>query len=290
MLITVLTPSYNRANLLPRLFESLLQQTCYDFEWVVVDDGSVDDTTCVVRGFTSNFFPIRYLSKSNGGKHTAINLGVKEAKGDLIFIADSDDLLPNNAIQIIRGSWNRVKNNKELAGIAGLDLNLRTKCVIGSGLASDSIDCNAMEIRYKYHVTGDMKEIFRTSVLSAFPFPEIAKERFCPEQLIWFRIAQKFKLHYINKVIYIAEYQEEGITAGIVKARMNSPIASCMTYAEMLDYDIPFMQKVKAAINYWRFYCCSKKKEGMPRISQKWLALALVGVAMHLRDRRKNKC
>ena len=102
MQITVFTPTYNRAHLLPRLYKSLCAQTCKDFEWVIVDDGSVDDTKSIIDGFINdNSITIRYFCQENGGKHRAINRGVKEAKGNLFFIADSDDTLPEKSIETV---------------------------------------------------------------------------------------------------------------------------------------------------------------------------------------------
>ena len=299
MKITVFTPAYNRAKLLPRLYESLCKQTFKDFEWLIVDDGSVDETAslftsndndnvrsamplCTFRskndnssihlytfssknenesGQTSDIihqtsnFPIRYYYQENGGKHRAINRGVKEAQGELFFIVDSDDMLPPEALETVAKVYEDIKDDERFAGVCGLDGTFVGK-VIGSGLPQKVMDTPSVDIRFKYGVTGDMKEVFRTAVLKEFPFPEIEGERFCPEMLLWNRIATKYKLRYFNQIIYLAEYQEDGISAGIVKARMNSPIAAMMTYAELNGYDIPFVSKVKAAINYWRFRFC----------------------------------
>lgn len=292
-LVTVLTPTYNRASLLPRLYESLCCQTSKDFEWVIVDDGSADNTEDIVKGFASpcQSFSIKYYRKENGGKHTAVNLGVAKAQGELLFIADSDDKLPPDSIATVAGEWLSVKGNKKIGGITGLDVNMRDGTLIGSGLPEECVDCNAIDIRYAYRVSGDLKEVFRTSVLREFTFPEIQGERFCPEQLNWFRIAQKYYLHYINKPIYLVEYESDGLTAGITKARMQSPVASMMTYAEMLDYDIPVVGKLKAAINYWRFRCCYKRTEGnkgiaIPKVPLAYALAAPVGWLMHQRDRR----
>ena len=160
---------------------------------------------------------------------------------------------------------------------------------MGSGLPKETIDCNAIDIRLKHHVTGDMKEVFRTDVIREFPFPEIEGERFCPEQLVWFRIAQKYKLHYFNKPIYIAEYQEQGITANITRARVNSPIASMMCYQELNSYDVPFSHKMKAAINYWRFRFCYKGTSEKPKLPWWWAWTAPLGYIMHRRDVSLNK-
>lgn len=285
MLITVFTPTYNRAHLLHRLYESLCKQSFNDFEWVIVDDGSNDDTEEIVKSqFFNQNFTVRYYSQENGGKHRAVNRGVKEAKGELFFIADSDDILPSDALEIVAKQYGAIKNDNSFAGVAGLDGTFDGK-VIGSGLPQDVIDDTSTNLRCKLGVTGDMKEVFRTDVLREFPFPEIKGEIFCPEDLIWNRIAKKYKLRNFNMIIYLAEYQNDGISAGITRARMNSPVASMMTYAELTQYDIPHIQKVKAAINYWRFRLCSHGKKDV-KIAFFWHLLAPFGLLMHLNDKR----
>lgn len=285
--ITILTPTYNRASLLPRLFDSLLRQTSKDFEWIVVDDGSTDDTREVVANLKEKCggaFPMGYVYKANGGKHMAINIGAERARGELLFIADSDDLLTDDALETVANSWHDISDDKSFAGIAGLDIAMDTREVIGSGLPQEHIDCNAIDIRYRHHVTGDMKEVFRTEVLREFPFPEFAGERFCPEQLVWFRMARRYRLRYINKPIYIADYQPDGITAGITRARMRNPSASMLTYAELTECPVPFLVKVKAAINFWRFWHCRTATSVVPRVALRWHWLRPLGWMMHVRD------
>lgn len=285
--ITILTPTYNRASLLPRLFDSLLRQTNKDFEWIVVDDGSTDDTREVAANLKEKCggaFPMGYVYKANGGKHMAINIGAERARGELLFIADSDDLLTDDALETVANSWHDISDDKSFAGIAGLDITMDTREVIGSGLPQEHIDCNAIDIRYRHHVTGDMKEVFRTEVLREFPFPEFAGERFCPEQLVWFRMARRYRLRYINKPIYIADYQPDGITAGITKARMRNPSASMLTYAELTECPVPFLVKVKAAINFWRFWHCRTATSVVPRVALRWHWLRPLGWMMHVRD------
>lgn len=287
LFITILTPTYNRASLLPRLFDSLLRQTNKDFEWIVVDDGSTDDTREVVANLKEKCggaFPMGYVYKANGGKHMAINIGAERARGELLFIADSDDLLTDDALETVANSWHDISDDKSFAGIAGLDITMDTCEVIGSGLPQEHIDCNAIDIRYRHHVTGDMKEVFRTEVLREFPFPEFAGERFCPEQLVWFRMARRYRLRYINKPIYIADYQPDGITAGITRARMRNPSASMLTYAELTECPVPFLVKVKAAINFWRFWHCRTATSVVPRVALRWHWLRPLGWMMHVRD------
>lgn len=285
--ITILTPAYNRASLLPRLFDSLLRQTFKDFEWIVVDDGSTDNTHEVLASIKErcgDAFPMTCLYKENGGKHMAINMGVTRAQGELFFIVDSDDMLPPNALAIVAEEWRPISGDSNFGGVAGLDVAMDSHEVIGSGLPQEHIDCNAIDIRYRHHVTGDMKEVFRTEVLREFPFPEFAGERFCPEQLVWFRMARRYRLRYINKPIYIADYQPDGITAGITRARMRNPSASMLTYAELTECPVPFLVKVKAAINFWRFWHCRTATSVVPRLALRWHWLRPLGWMMHVRD------
>lgn len=289
MIITVFTPTYNRAKLLPRLFESLCAQTCTDLEWLIVDDGSTDNTEEVVGNFIKDHkqsFPIQYIRKENGGKHSAINLGAKEAKGELFLIADSDDKLPGNAIADIAKVYETIKGDSSYAGVCGLDEDFNGK-IIGNGLPQDIIDASSLDIRYRFGVTGDLKEVFRTKVMREFTFPETKGERFCPEALVWNRIAGKYKLRFFNKAVYSVEYQQGGLTANIVRIRMNSPMASMMTYAEMTEYpSVPLMQKMRAATNYWRFrFCATDKKAPMPQLAAKWFWTKPIGWLMHKKDK-----
>lgn len=298
MLITVFTPAYNRAHLLPRLYESLRAQTFQDFEWIIVDDGSTDNTEEVVKewcappsGVSGEGFQgaikggIRYIKQPNGGKHRAVNRGVQEARGELFFIADSDDYLPDNSLAKVAEKYVEIKDDKSLGGVCGLDIAPDGKCV-SSNLPQDEIICNSIDIRLKYHVTGDLKEVFYTLVMREFPFPEYDGERFCPEALVWNRIAQKYNLLFFNEPIYIAEYQPEGITAGIVRARMNSPVASVTHYQELNSYNIPLKEKVKAAINYWRFRACVPKGKIVPKLPWFWFWCKPIGYLMHLKEKQ----
>ena len=288
-MITIFTPTYNRAGFLHRLYDTLILQTYKNFEWIIVDDGSKDNTKDVVSSFVKEGkLNIHYVQQENGGKHRAINTGVGLATGELFFILDSDDILPNNALELVVKTFQPIKHEMFFAGVSGIDGNFDGR-IIGSGLPYDSIDCNSVDIRYKFHVTGDMKEVFRTSVMKEFPFPDIEGEKFCPEALVWNRIAQKYKLRYFNKIIYKVEYQPEGITSNIVKVRMKSPITSMMCYAEMLELNIPFKDKFKAAVNYWRFRLCYNGNGSYPKLSGLWNAVAPLGWLMHLKDKRVNK-
>lgn len=284
MLVTVATPTYNRATLLPRLYLSLCKQTCTDFEWLVVDDGSTDGTEETVKNFISEGnIAIRYLRKPNGGKHTAVNLAAKEARGGLFFIADSDDWLPATAIADVVEAFSAIKDDDGFCGVCGLD-EYADGTVVGSGLPRPAIDASPNDIRGKWGVSGDLKEVFRTDVIRQFPFPEIPGERFCPEVLVWNRIGARYKLRYFNKPVYTAEYQPDGLTNGITLARMKSPVASMLTYSEWFLIAVSVKAKLRMAVNFWRFALCAAPGE---RISiAGWGKLLFpVGVLFHIKDK-----
>ena len=288
-MITVLTPTYNRASLLINLYQSLIKQDFGDFEWVIVDDGSVDATTDIVDQFIQERqIVITYIKQANGGKHRALNRGVKEAKGELVLIVDSDDSLPINSLSIIYSHYLDIKDNSSIGGVCGLMAH-HDGTIIGERKICSSMNLSSIEMRYKYGFVGDVCEVFKTDVLREFPFPEIENEKFCPEALVWNRIATKYKLHYFNEVIYYRDYLDDGLTSKIVRIRMNSPIASMICYAELNQLDIPFKDKFKAAINYWRFRLCYNGSGSYPKLSGLWNAVAPLGWLMHLNDIHVNK-
>ncbi len=284
MLVTVATPTYNRAHLLFRLYKSLCRQTCADFEWLVVDDGSTDDTDIEVNGFVAEGkIDIRYIRKQNGGKHTAVNLAAKEAKGNLFFIADSDDWFPETAIADVIEAYCTIKEDERFAGICGLDRYADGR-IVGSELPRPTIDASPQDIREKWGVKGDLKEVFRTEVIRRHPFPEIPGEKFCPEVLIWNRIGRRYKLRYFNKAIYTVEYQPNGLTSGITRARMNSPVASMMTYSEWFAQATTFKAKVRMAVNYWRFAFCAPWRSRL-HIAGWGRCLMPIGFIFHIKDK-----
>ncbi len=162
--------------------------------------------------------------------------------------------------------------------------------LVGSQNNFDTVFSNALEIRYKHKIEGDLSEIFLTNVLKEFPFPEIEIEKFCPEALVWNRIAQKYNLLYFSESIYFCEYNDDGLTAKIVKIRMNAPIASMICYSELNSYKIPIKEKIKANINFWRFSFNSNlsffKKSKMINHTFSLIGFS-VGFAMFINDKRK---
>lgn len=251
--LTVFTPTYNRAYTLPKLYESLIGQTEKDFEWLIIDDGSSDTTQELIGSYIQDQkIAIRYYKQKNGGKHRAINKGVNLANGELFFIVDSDDFLVDNALKLIVNIYKEVRIDKSFAGVCGLKV-YPDMTPLGGEPNFDVIDANAIDIRFKYRVKEDLAEAFKTDILREYPFPDFKDEKFCPESLVWNRIAQNYKLRYTNKVIYICEFLDDGLTKASIKNRIKSPIYTTKLYSEQYLYNIPLKDKIKTAINYWRF-------------------------------------
>lgn len=247
--ITVLTPTYNRVERLKKLYNSLKEQTNHNFKWLIVDDGSNDETKNWID--TSNFdgMSVKYLYKENGGKHTAINLGVKNIDTEYTFIVDSDDWLIPNAIEII---WNYINKYKGIDNICGFSF-LKGKTeenYVGKKFKKEEFISNHIDCRYNDESYGDKAEVFLTKVLIEFPFPEIVGEKFAPENLIWLRISRKYNTVYVNKIIYICQYLENGITSKGKKILIKSPKSMILLYNENLDKAFKLKYRIKHTIQY----------------------------------------
>ena len=212
--ITVFTPAYNRAHLLPRLFHTLKLQTNLAFEWLIVDDGSADDTEAVVQKLINEEkrFPIRFFKQKHGGKHRAMNLAVKLAKGEYFFPVDSDDWLPENAIELLISWIKEIQDVPSICGVAGQKALADGKPVGNSFENEGFVDASSLE-RKKLHIEGDKAEVFATEVLREHPFPEFEGEFFVTEAVCWNAIAADgYKLRWYQEPIYYCEYQEDGLT------------------------------------------------------------------------------
>ncbi|VXB17482.1 Glycosyltransferase family 2 protein [Enhydrobacter sp. AX1] len=253
IIITVFTPTYNRAYMIDKLYDSLCRQTCKDFEWIVVDDGSVDNTEELIQNFIQeNKIHIVYYKQKNQGKHIAINKGVELAKGELFFIVDSDDILPKDSLEIVIEKYQSIKDDETIAGLAGRRGYI-SGGYIGTNKTYDDVIMTSIDFRFKKKIAGDMAEVYKTKVIRQYPFPQFEGERFCPEALVWKRIDQQYKMLWFSDIIYEGEYIPDGLTANIFKVRKNSPKASCLYYAEEAQYGTPAYQKIKSVANYWRF-------------------------------------
>lgn len=289
ILVTVFTPVYNRAYIIDQLYQSLCQQTSRDFEWVVVNDGSTDNIDELIQRYQDEGrIPIRYFKQENGGKHRAINRGVQEANGELFFIVDSDDYILPNAVEWIIKKSKEIIDNDSFAGISGLRIKPD-----GSKIGGENnflqIDSDAVEIRMKHHVTGDLAEIYKTEVLKKFPFPDFPGEKFCSEGLIWNRIAMSKKiLRYCYQPLYVCEYLNDGLTATRIKCRLDSPQYSMLLYSEALNNkSIRLREIFKYNLLFWRYSENSNKNFFEKLQMVKWYSFLFLPLGVLIRKFNK---
>ena len=222
--ITILTPTYNRANCLPKLFESLTRQTNRNFQWLVIDDGSSDNTVDFLKGLCGeeHGFKFAFYTKSNGGKHTALNYSHPYIKGEWTCIVDSDDYLADNAVEEIIGAVNKYSNlNKVrvLSFLRGTD----SANPLNKNFPEEPIISNHIDFRVNGQRGGDCCEVIRTDVLKERKFPEYEGEKFLGEGYLWNYTGFNYDTVYINKVIYICEYLEGGLTKSGRAMRIRCP-------------------------------------------------------------------
>lgn len=283
MMLTILTPTYNRAEELKRLGDSLLAQTSKDFEWLVIDDGSSDETAAVVNDFSSQAsFPVRYVKKDNGGKHTAINLGVSMISSGLTFIVDSDDWLTEDAVSTIFDVHSHYKNREDVCGYSFLRA-FPDGTINGSRFERDGLIGSYIDVRVNSDDTGaDKAEVFRTQCLREFPFPEFPGEHFLGEDLVWVRMGRKYDMVHVNKAIYIGDYLDDGLTNNRRINNISSPHGCMMRASEFMKPDLRLRYRIKGAIQYlvYGMFADSSISKLIGRSEFKWLSLVCLFPAL----------
>lgn len=294
-MITVFTPTYNRYNTLPRLYDSLLRQTYTDFEWVIVDDGSTDDTDILMKNWQAEEkINIHYSKQSNGGKHRAINKGLDLAQGELFFIVDSDDYLPSESLQSIWSIYTEIKDHPDFIGLCGFKGFSETKKIHQQDLSTFIIDSDSINIRHQYGIVGDMAEVFKTQLFRNFKFPDIQGEKFVAESIVWNKMAKDYKVRYFDKIIYICEYLPEGLSVNSIKNRRKNPKYATLLYQELSkNPKAPLKFKLKSIINYWRFFFCRSKniRIGFKELGLNFYTMTLLsfGFLYYLKDFYNNR-
>lgn len=259
-MITIMTPTYNRAYVLSRLHKSLCQQKRRDFEWLVIDDGSTDGTAELIYDCRDKSdFEITYVYKENGGKHRAINEGVVHATGDWIIIVDSDDLLTGDAVAKLYDVINHI--GSEFVGMCFRRATLSGH-IIGISDTAWSKSMVMQPIMAGHILKGDLAYVFRTSVMRKCPFPEFLGEKFVPELYIWNKISDIGKIvFYVDQVIYLCEYLPDGYTSNFKKNLRSNPCGFGLFYRDQVIRDTRFFGKIKACVRSLQciLYCWLKK-------------------------------
>lgn len=222
--LTIFTPTYNRAYILPQLYNSLKKQTIKDFEWLVVDDGSSDNTEELVNAWIKeNLVHIRYIKQKNGGKMKAHNTGVLNTESELFFCVDSDDYIVDASVEKILNKWNSLSINEQesLAGMVGYK-GVSEDLPIGNRFP-ENVERDSLSGFYQKGLSGDTSLIFRTEVIKKFPFPIIGNEKFITEAYVYDQIDRCYQLYAIPEVLTICEYRKDGLTRNLPEITFRNP-------------------------------------------------------------------
>ena len=290
-LVAVLTPAFNRAYCLDKLYNSLKKQTSKNFKWVIVDDGSTDNTQDLVNNFINEKqIKIEYIKKKNGGKHTALNVGLSHIKEDLTLIVDTDDFLTDDAVSIIENDYAKINNNPIIAGIGYLKLD-QNGMVVGKKYTKDGRVDNFVHERINRNTSGDKAEVWKTKILKNFAFPEFEGEKFLSEATVWCKISLEYKMLFINKGIYVCEYLEDGLSHNIQKTLFKNPQGAAECYRIMSGKQTNLKYKFKYTIAFaaYAFAAKIKFKTQFKKVHSKiiYLMTFWVGYLIFLRKRKQ---
>lgn len=244
-LLTIFTPTYNRAYILPQLYASLTRQSSNNFEWVVVDDGSADETETLVQSWISeNKIRIIYYKQPNQGKHIAINTGAKLAHGELFFIVDSDDYLTDDAVEKVNSFWNKEDPTEDISGIISYR-KFHDGKLVGTSLPEGLKKCKLRETGSKYGSTGDKVVIYRTDVIKCYPYPKFEGERFLGESYVYNQIDDNYDMLILDDRLYYFAYQKDGLSQDFRKLYRNNPNGFLIDFEQSLKYCVGRKAKLK---------------------------------------------
>ncbi|MBE2284914.1 MAG: glycosyltransferase family 2 protein [Prosthecobacter sp.] len=258
-LFTVYTPTFNRAHTLHRVFDSLQAQSCRDFEWLVIDDGSTDGTAALMARYQQEAtFPLRYLQEPHRGAHHAHNLSLRESRGELWVKLDSDDGCVPQTLERLKNHWESIplELRDQFSGVTGLCLD-QNGTLVGSRFPSDPLDCSAAELEYVHKVRGEKWGCLRLDVLRRFPYPEGVSGNFIPESFIWCQVSKIFKTRHFNEALRIYWMDAPSLVHGRSDPRTNAAGHRLM-FKTVLDLESGWffsapLRLLRAAVQYSRF-------------------------------------
>ncbi|MCM3724895.1 glycosyltransferase family 2 protein [Neobacillus cucumis] len=273
-ILTIFTPTFNRAYTLHKLYESLKEQSNKDFIWLIIDDGSSDNTEELVQGWIEDkVISIRYYRQENQGMHGAHNTAYRMIDTELNVCIDSDDYMPDNAVEKIVTFW-KENGDEQIGGIVGLDCNTSGE-IIGTELPKDIKTSTLFNLYNKYGVKGDKKLVYQTKITKKYPYPLYPNEKLVPLSYKYYMLDQEYELLLMNEALCCVEYLPDGSSKNILKQYKNSPNGFRFYRMEMMKLpDTPMLFKFKQAIHY--VSCCifAKSKSILRQSPKKLLTIA----------------
>ncbi len=290
--LTIHTHTYNRAHTLPAAYESLINQTNYNFEWVITDNGSTDNTEELFEKWTKEEtrFPIIYHKIPERGIPRALNYGINHINGDYFFMLDSDDKLLPNAVDVIYKAIEEIDDKPDFVGagfVIVFEDGTPVKGVWPKVNEKGYVDCTNLE-RYKYNLDADMREVYKVDILKKYPFPVWEDEIYAPEQLCLDAMAlDGYKLRWHNTPIYVCEYLEGGQTQGNWNLLRNNKMGFAMLCNQKLLYEKTLKKKLKAAGQHIALSIVAGYPGYILKSNKKWLTLLALPYGILLSFRRR---
>ncbi|RDI45708.1 glycosyltransferase family 2 protein [Falsibacillus pallidus] len=248
--LTVFTPTFNRAYTLHQCYESLIRQTCKDFIWLIIDDGSTDNTHSLVeKWIKEKKITIRYVYQQNQGMHGAHNKAYELIESELNVCIDSDDFMPDDAVEKILSFWKKY-GGAHVAGIVGLDAD-RQGNVIGTLMPEEVKESTLINLYGKHKVKGDKKLVYRTELMKETPpYPIFPGEKYCPLSYKYILIDQKFPLLILNEVLCTVEYLPDGSSLNMISQYKKNPRGFSFFRKEAMKYSPTYKDRFRESIHY----------------------------------------
>ncbi|MCJ8009119.1 glycosyltransferase family 2 protein [Lederbergia wuyishanensis] len=249
-ILTIFTPTYNRAYCLEVCYKSLVNQTCKDFSWLIIDDGSTDKTKELVESWQyEDLIEIVYHWQENKGMHGAHNTAYEMIQTELNVCIDSDDYMPEKAVENIVNFW-RLNGNKNVSGIIGLDSYSNGK-VIGTKLPTNIKSSTLFDLYNKYRVTGDKKLVYRTELTKMYQYPVFINEKYVGLNYKYYMLDKNFELLLMNEVLCCVEYLPDGSSLNMLQQYRRNPKGFAFYRKELMN--LPFATtsfKFRQAIHF----------------------------------------
>lgn len=283
-LLTVFTPTYNRAYTLHLCYESLKRQTCKDYIWLIIDDGSTDETKELVDGWIlENKIQIRYFYQENQGMHGAHNTAYEKINTELNVCIDSDDYMPDDAVEKIISFWTDY-GSENVAGIVGLDAS-REGEIIGTRIPVDLKTTTLSDLYGKHKVKGDKKLVYRSELTKDTPpYPLFPGEKYCPLSYKYILIDQQFPLLVMNEILCHVEYLADGSSMNIIKQYKKNPRGFSFFRKVAMQYAPTYKEKFRESIHYVSSNLMIDNKKYLLESPSKWTTLLATpfGFALYL--------
>lgn len=283
-LITVFTPTYNRAYTIHKCYESLKRQTCKDFEWLIIDDGSTDNTRELIEVWINETteFKISYIYQENQGMHGAHNTAYENITTELNVCIDSDDYMPHDAIEKIKNTWEKVRDDKNISGIAGLDAYENGE-VIGMKFPDYLKRSSLFDFFYNKGIKGDKKLVYRTELTKKYPYPVYKGEKYVGLAYKYYKLDEEYELALINDVLCIVEYMEDGSSLNMFKQYRKNPRGWCFYRIENLKLSKGSLKyKIIQCIHYVSSSILSKNKKFLLESPNKVLTVLSIPLGLAL--------